>query len=458
MKPLITVCVVAGAAAVGFVTLASLTSVPVRARATSSSLHQPFDSASIDRDIASNERAVRLDPNAALNWSYVCSAYMTRSRESDDYYAAIKAERAARRSLKIRLLGNVGARNKLVSALLQEHRFRDALAECEKAERAGIYSDDTALLRIESLIELGRYAEARKLQKTKPQVTANAAGYAVLARLCDVEGKTETALTYYRRATEEVDRNAGMPSNAVAWFHTRLAMQLAKTRRHDAARLEYGRALELYPNDYKAMAGLARLATQDGRWQEAIDWGSRSDRIAQMADIRALVGDAYAMLGNQAQAEEQFRRVAELVGRPSGISDGLHEAGPPPGAHAHRLDRQYALFCADHGRDPEGAYAAALRDFQAREDLYSYDTLAWVCLKRGDAAEAAKAISRALTTGTRDPMVLYHAGMICEATGRVSMARTLLSDALEIDPHFDGIAAPRARALVAKLSQAERPA
>ncbi len=242
-----------------------------------------------------------------------------------------------------------------------------------------------------------------------------------------------------------------MPGYAIAWFHCRLAMELAKNGKHEEAGTEYEKALVLYPRDYKSMAGLAKLAAQDGRWQDVVAWGNKSDEIAQMADVRALVGDAYAKLGDATKAEVQYERVAALVGRPSGINDGLHEVAPGAGTHGHRLDRQYALYCADHNRDPDGAYAAALRDFDAREDLYAYDTLAWVCLQKGDKDEAAKAISKALTSGEKDPLVWYHAGVIFASVGEKSKASQLLRQALALDPHFDGIAAPRAEALEAQL-------
>ena len=457
MKKLLLVTTVALAVVGAWAGYAYLYSAAAPRLAATADLHLPFDSDSIDRDIASNERAVHEDPGAALNWSYVSSAYMVRSRESDDLATAVKAEKAARRSLEIRKLGNVGAWNKLIASLLQEHRFKDALSECERAEAARIYSDDTALLRVESLIEIGRYDDAGVLLSKFPRIAENAAGYSVVARLLDVKGRPDAAVVLYRRAADEVDRNAGMPSYAVAWFHARLAMQLAKVGKHPEAKREYDRALALYPRDYKSLAGLARLAAQDGHWQEAIEWGNRSDEVAQMADVRALVGDAYAMLGDHTEAEEQYNRVAALVGRPSGLNDGLHEVTPAAGTHGHRLDRQYALFCADHRRDPDGAYAAALRDFGAREDIYAYDTLAWVCLQRGDSAEAAKAAQRALATGTKDPMVLYHAGAIFVATGQDARALALLREALSIDPHFDGIAAPKAAATVQRLAASSIP-
>jgi len=414
-------------------------------------VHLPFDSEVIDLQIKSNERAVAVDPYGALGWSMMSTAYMDRSRESDDLATSVKAEIAARKSLALRQLGNVGVWNKLIQALLQQHRFKDALAECEKASHEGIYSDDTVDLHAETLIELGRYEDAGVMISKNPRAFQDGAAKTVLARLLDIGGKPEEAVKLYRLVAHEVDQNGGMPSSAVAWFHTRLALQLEKGGNHSEAKSEFLTALKMYPRDYKSMAGLAKLAAQDGQWQETIDWGNRSDQIAQMADVRALVGDAYAILGDETKAQEQYARVAALVGRPSGMNDGLHEVAPAAGTHGHRLDRQYAIFCADHGRDPEGAYAAAIRDFDARHDVYAYDTLAWVCLKRGNLDESKKAIDIALSHGTRDPMLYYHAGEIYAAAGESDVATNYLQKALQIDPHFDGICAPKAVATLTEL-------
>lgn len=407
-------------------------------------VHLAFDSNVIDLQIKNNERAVSRDPYGALGWSMLCSAYMDRSRESDDVVAAVKAENAARKSLALRTLGNVGAANKLVQALLQQHRFKDALAECEKAQSERIYSDDTVVLQVECLIELGFYDRAGVLIAKNPRAFNDGPAKTVVARLLDICGKPEEALKLYGVVAREVDENSGMPSNAVAWFHTRLGMQFAKVGKHAQARKEFLIAVKIYPRDYKAMAGLSRMAFQDGQLHEAIDWGLKSDQVAQMPDVRALVGDAYAALGDSARAEEQYNRVAELVGRPSGLNDGLHEVTTAAGTHGHRLDRQYAIFCADHDRDPVGAYAAAIRDFGSRKDVYSYDTLAWVCLKTGYSDEAKRAIEIALSNGTKDAMLWYHAGEIYANVGESDVASEYLEKALDIDPHFDGIAAPKA--------------
>ena len=53
--------------------------------------------------------------------------------------------------------------------------------------------------------------------------------------------------------------------------------------------------------------------------------------------------------------------------------------------------------------------------------------------------------------GTHDAKLLYHAGMIAAAVGDPTRARTLLTDALELDASFDPLAATRAREQLAAL-------
>ena len=61
-------------------------------------------------------------------------------------------------------------------------------------------------------------------------------------------------------------------------------------------------------------------------------------------------------------------------------------------------------------------------------------------------------MARALAFGTRDAKLLYHAGMIALALGDQAKARSLLVEALDLDPSFDPLAASRARAVLADPS------
>ena len=87
-----------------------------------------------------------------------------------------------------------------------------------------------------------------------------------------------------------------------------------------------------------------------------------------------------------------------------------------------------------------------------RKDVYGYDAAAWASYKSGMLEEAARLSERALSLGTRDSRLYYHAGMIAKADGRRAEARHLLSEALSMNPHFDLLQARVARAALAELA------
>ncbi|HXG86299.1 MAG TPA: tetratricopeptide repeat protein, partial [Pyrinomonadaceae bacterium] len=77
------------------------------------------------------------------------------------------------------------------------------------------------------------------------------------------------------------------------------------------------------------------------------------------------------------------------------------------------------------------------REREIRSDIYTSDVLAWCLYKKGNFAEAKKAIDEALRLGTRDARINYHAGMIEQALGNRRDAVKYLQLALEINPLFD---------------------
>jgi len=54
-------------------------------------------------------------------------------------------------------------------------------------------------------------------------------------------------------------------------------------------------------------------------------------------------------------------------------------------------------------------------ELKVRQDVYTYDALAWVLYKHKRYAEAKQAMDRALRMGTPEPSFRHHAGMIAAA-------------------------------------------
>lgn len=117
-------------------------------------------------------------------------------------------------------------------------------------------------------------------------------------------------------------------------------------------------------------------------------------------------------------------------------------------------DLELALFDADHGHDPQATLALARAAYERRPSIKAADTLAWALLKAGRPVEAQPYAAEALRLGTRDALMLYHAGMIAQARGDAVAARDYLKRALDANPHFSPLYAPLAQQALAGLNAA----
>jgi len=114
-------------------------------------------------------------------------------------------------------------------------------------------------------------------------------------------------------------------------------------------------------------------------------------------------------------------------------------------------NRDLAIFYADHDMKPTEALRLAQKELEVRSDIYTWDALAWALYKNGDLGDAAKASEKAMQFGTGDSLILYHAGMIAQGSGRTEEARNALQQALQINPHFHLIYADSAQATLTAL-------
>jgi Flp pilus assembly protein TadD len=80
--------------------------------------------------------------------------------------------------------------------------------------------------------------------------------------------------------------------------------------------------------------------------------------------------------------------------------------------------------------------------------------LGWALHAAGNDREALRYARLATRLGTKDARYLYHRGIIELALNQKAAARKSLRTALDIDPMFSPLHAPRARAALARLGSA----
>ena len=115
---------------------------------------------------------------------------------------------------------------------------------------------------------------------------------------------------------------------------------------------------------------------------------------------------------------------------------------------------------------PRYAYKAVNSDgeviegeLEVRGGIDAHDAHAWVLYRLGRFDEARAASDRATRLGTKDALLLFHAGAIRLARGGDAgkeKGRALIEEALALNPGFDPAGACEARQIIAALEVTSR--
>ncbi|HEY3118055.1 MAG TPA: tetratricopeptide repeat protein, partial [Chloroflexota bacterium] len=348
-----------------------------------------------DLDIEFYRHRVGRDPRSARDYAQLAGLYLQRARESANNADLMRAEQNARHSLFLRTGRNTEAFGVLASSLLAQHRFAGALAVAQRL----VTDDPTSIaargLLAETQFELGRYDDARRTLGSLATYRENLSVAPRLARWEELHGRPEEARRLLRAALKNAEGEHAMPKEQLAWFHLRLGDLALRNGHLGEAERELSAGLSVAPADYRILGTLARLEADRHRWTKAVDYGEQA--IGGVLDPATLgvLGDAYVALGDTVKAGEYYHTMEVAV---------LHQPGP--------FHRAWSLFLLDHNRDVPRVLAKVRDEIRTRHDIYGYDLLAWALHRSGRDEEARDAMTHALSLGTRDAMLFYHAGMI----------------------------------------------
>ena len=392
----------------------------------------------LDADIAFYERRLTEDAESATDRSLLAGLYMQRARATGDvsYYA--RAERLARRSLALRTEHNGQTFALLAAALMARHAFVDALAVARRADSLDPGVPAHLALMGEIELELGDYAAANAhfaaIHFDGEQFTLAAR----LARWRELTGRTDAARRLLQGAVKRVDRRDDLPREQVAWFHYRLGELELRSGHLSASDSALRRGLAINPGDYRILGALARLAAARGDWRRSVDYGNEAIAVQLDPTTLGTVSEAWAELGDTAQAAQYARSMSVSA---------LRQPGP--------IHRAWGLFLLDHGRarDVDRVLAKVRVERRTRHDVYGDDLLGWALYRKHRYAEADRAAMHALGQGTEDAQLYYHAGMIALAVHDTARGRAQLTRALELNSRFSPSQAPIARRTLSGLVQ-----
>jgi tetratricopeptide (TPR) repeat protein len=348
-----------------------------------------------DTQIAVWHVALSADTGSALVLGQLAALHAQRARETGQFGDYGIAETYARHSLARRTQRNGATAATLISVLLAQHRFLDAMQVADELVRREPDIPPYHAIRGEVALELGRYDVARESfmhvwpHRAQPAIAPR------VARWLEVTGRVPEARRLLTDAMAQVRSRRDVPRESQAWFSLRLGDLEWRSGHARAAAAAYTEGLAVRPGDPRLLTAMALLAAHQQQGSAARTWAERA--VAAQPEVTTLLALARASEAAEdtAQARAAATAVATLVDTTAGLPH-----------------RDWLLWQLDHGQQVPAILRLALDDLVVRQDVYGFDLVAWALHCSGRDHEAQDMMQRALAMGTRDPLLQRHAAAI----------------------------------------------
>lgn len=321
---------------------------------------------------------------------------------------------------------------------LARHDFAGALAIADSATAVAPLAVDPLAVRVDALVELGRYDEAAAVVDDMVRRKPNVASLSRASFIAELHGDRAAADALMQQAVASA--RPGSPD--LAYVLALLGDVQLAAGRLDVAASAYARSLATQPSQPQAELGRARVLVARGDLPAAAsvlaaltDRIPLPDAVALQADVLAASGD----VGGAARQRDLVRAIEALNASAGGVAVDLE------------LARFEAAQIGRPGGDADRAIELAERARLARPTIFADDTLAWALHRSGRSTEALPHAVSAVRTGIGDSTLWWHLAAVQAGVGRDDEARVSLSRAFELRGPLPLLEQPEAAALAARL-------
>ena len=360
-----------------------------------------------DKEISHLQQRIRQGRNVQLWLERLGWAFVAKARESFDPGFYKLAEQCAE---SIEKYSPQSQEAMLLRAYVLQnlHRFKESETLARRlVEQRGL-SFDYGLLG-DALMEQGRLSDAVEVYQRMMNLKPDLRAYARAAHMRWLKGDLTGAIEAMQLA---VSAASPIDAESAGWVNTRLAFYEFQAGHVAEAEERCAFALSVQNNYAPALLLKGKMLLAQNRFQGAVDVLQNATKLNPLPEYQWTLAEALRAAGREDEAfgiEEQLRN---------------HGASSDP--------RTTALFFATRHENPETAVRLARAELDSRGDVFTHDALAWSLAAAGNLTEARSEMQCALSEGTEDGRLFFHAAVIGSQAGHPAEAEHWLRKASEL--------------------------
>ena len=391
----------------------------------------PATSEGFAATIAALKDRIETDPENAKLYAQLALAYLQQMRNEADPSALPPADGAIRRSLGLQPRNNLEAYVGMASLANARHDFSRSVKWSRRAIEMNPYHSSAHGLLGDALFELGKVRAADAAYQEMVDRRPDVASYVRASYAMQYDGRLRAAIRVMRLALQA----AGPSGETAAWVRHQMGDVYAQLGDTGEVARQNRTGIAIAPGYVPPTVGLAEAYIARGKLRKALEiMQAAVDRLPSL-EYMIKLGELYQATGRVPQAKAQYMAVAEKLAE-------YRAAGVLP-------DADFIVFYADHELRPTAALQEAFAVYRDRPTSKITDALAWMLHSAGQDHAAWRYARETIDAPSKDPSMLFHAGMIARSLGRDDDAKRLMRSALRLDPGFSVLDAPIARRMVA---------
>jgi tetratricopeptide (TPR) repeat protein len=376
--------------------------------------------------IRAAQTSIAKTPDKFQPYNDLAAALTLRARESSDLTYCQQAQNAVDESLRL-APNNPEAQRAQVQVLLCKQEYAEALDKARVLNRRSPDDVPTWGYIANAATALGDYDEAEKAAQWMLDLRpGNVPGLLCGAALRKVYGDIDGALEFLSQAYQETPP---FETEEVAWILTHMADLQLIAGKPDLAEKLLRQALTVFPGYYLALEDSGRVRAAQHRYAEAVNLLKERNRVSPSPQSFYTLAEALEQTGKASEARLDY---AEFEGQARRRIEQPYNA-----------NRELVFYYTDHTANAAEALRIARIEMSHRHDVNTLDAYAWALYTNRAYNEARAQIEKALSIGTRDAALYYHAGAIAAQQKHSTAAARYLKQSLELNPFSEHAAAVR---------------